>query len=62
MYVIIKEMTNNMDIKIHVILINSQCEIWEFDSYEEAEQMRKVFEANSDSGYKYTVKKIGNEI
>jgi hypothetical protein len=51
-----------MGIKIHVILINSQCEIWEFDSYEEAEQMRKVFEANSDSGYKYTVKKIGNEI
>ena len=62
MYVIIKEMTNQMGIKIHVILINSQCEIWEFDTYEEAEEMRKVFEANSDSGYKYTVKKIGNEI
>jgi hypothetical protein len=62
MYVIIKEMTNQIKVKIHVIIINSQSEIWEFDTYEEAEEMRKVFEANSDSGYKYSVKKIGNEI
>ncbi len=59
MYVIIKEMTNPSGIKINVILINSQSEIWEFDTHEEAEEMRKVFEANSDSGYKYSVKKIG---
>ena len=55
-------MTNQNKVKIHVIIINSQSEIWEFDTYEEAEEMRKVFEANSDSGYTYTVKKIGNEI
>jgi len=59
MYVIIKEMPNQNGIIVNVILINSQSEVWEFDSFDEAEKVRTVFEANSDSGYKYTVKKIG---
>ena len=59
MYVIIKEMPNQNGIIVNVILINSQSEVWEFDSFDEAEKVRSVFEANSDSGYKYTVKKIG---
>jgi len=59
MYVIIKEISNSKGIKINVILVDSYSEVWEFDSFEEADKMRTVFEANSDSGYKYTVKKIG---
>ena len=61
MYVIVKEMVNQRGMKVHVILINGQSEIWEFDTYEEADRMRTVFQNNSDSGYKYTIKKIGQE-
>lgn len=59
MYVIIKEMVNQKGIKVNVILINGQSEIWEFDTYEEADKMRAIFQNNSDSGYKYIIKKIG---
>ena len=59
MYVIIKEMVNQKGIKVNVILINGQSEIWEFDTYEEADEMRTIFQNNSDSGYKYIIKKIG---
>jgi hypothetical protein len=62
MYVILKEITNSNGVKVNIIIINNQCEIWEFDSFDEANKMKDIFEANSDSGYKYTVKKIGNEI
>lgn len=58
MFVIVKHVKNKSGIKIPVILINSHSEIWEFDTREEAEAMRVVFEQNSDSGYKYEVKKI----
>lgn len=62
MYVIIKEMMNQNGIYVNVILVNSQSEIWEFETFDEAEKMRQIFETNSDSGYTYKVKKIGNEI
>lgn len=62
MYVIIKEMKNQNGIYVNVILVNSQSEIWEFETFDEAEKMRQIFETNSDSGYTYKVKKIGNEI
>ncbi len=46
------------DTLLPVILLNSQGEIMEFDSYESAEDVRVLFENNSDSGHKYIVKKI----
>lgn len=46
------------DTPLPVILLNSQEEIMEFDSYESAEDVRVLFEKNSDSGHKYIVKKI----
>jgi len=58
MFVIVKHVKNKSGIKIPVILINSHSEIWEFDTLEEAESMRLIFEQNSDSGHKYEVKKI----
>ena len=61
MYVIIKEIQNQRGMKVHVILTNGQSEIWEFDTYDEADRMRTIFQNNSDSGYKYTIKKIGQE-
>ncbi len=44
--------------RVPVILLDSQGEIWEFDSQKKAEEMREIFELNSDSGHKYEVKKI----
>jgi hypothetical protein len=58
MFVIIKHVKNKSGINVPVILINGDSEIWEFDTLEEAESMRVLFEQNSDSGYKYEVKKI----
>lgn len=59
MYVIIKHITNEKTNKtIPVIILNSNTEIWEFETLEEAEKMREIFEKNSDSGHRYEVKKI----
>ena len=59
MYVIIKhiKMQDNKK-RVPVILLDSQGEILEFDSQKKAEEMREIFELNSDSGHKYEVKKI----
>jgi hypothetical protein len=59
MYVIIKHInTGNGKTKLPVILLNTETEIWEFDTYEDAEKMKEIFQANSDSNHKYEVKKI----
>ena len=58
MFVIIKHVKSKKKVKVPVILLNSQSEIWEFDTLEDAESMRVIFEQNSDSGYKYEVKKL----
>jgi len=58
MFVIIKHVKNKSGVNVPVILINGDSEIWEFDTLEEAESMRVLFERNSDLGYKYEVKKI----
>jgi hypothetical protein len=44
--------------RVPVIILNGESEIWEFETGKEAEKMREIFELNSDSGYKYEVKKI----
>lgn len=59
MYVIIKEMLNSKGIIINVILTDAQSEVWEFNTFEEADKMREMFQSNSDSGHNYKVKKIG---
>ena len=41
-----------------VIIIDTHNEVLEFETYEEAEKLRNLMETNSDSGYKYEVKKI----
>lgn len=58
MFVIIKHVKNNLGVIVPVILIDCHSEILEFDTLEEAEPMRALFEQNSDSGHKYEVKKI----
>lgn len=41
-----------------VILLNSDTEVWEFESRDKAEEMKDIFQTNSDSGHLYEVKKI----
>lgn len=57
-YLITKKMKYN-DTEVTVIIFDTQNEIMEFETYEEAEKMRKVFQVNSDSQHVYEVKKIG---
>jgi hypothetical protein len=58
MYVILKHIKNKTNKVLPVILVDNQSEILEFNSLDEAEKMRDIFQKNSDSGYKYEVKKI----
>jgi hypothetical protein len=58
MYVIVKQIKTESKKRLPVILLNSESEIWEFDSIEEAEEMKEIFQTNSDSGHIYEVKKI----
>lgn len=45
--------------ELPVILLDSEGEVMECTTKEDAEEMRIRFEVNSDSGYKYRIKKIG---
>ena len=58
MYVIIKHIKTGNKKRVPVILLNSESEILEFDTLENAEKMRDIFELNPDSGHTYEVKKI----
>ena len=58
MFVIVKFIKNNKGVEMPVIIIDTHNEVLEFNSYEEADKMRDIMEKNSDSGYKYEVKKI----
>jgi hypothetical protein len=61
MYVIIKHvktLNHSVAKRLPVILLNGQSEVWEFDTLEDAEKMKEIFQTNSDSGHIYEVKKI----
>ena len=46
-------------IDLPVIMLDSQSEILKFDTEEEAIKLAELMNANTDSGHKYSVKKIG---
>lgn len=61
MYVILKHVRVASSIpakRLPVILLNSDNEVWEFETEEDAEKMKDIFQTNSDSGHTYEVKKI----
>ena len=61
MYVIVKHVRVSSSIptkRLPVILLNSDNEVWEFETEEDAEKMKDIFQTNSDSGHTYEVKKI----
>ena len=58
MFVIIKHIKNLQGVEMPVIILNIHDEIFEFDTYEEAEITKELFVKNSDSGHRDTVKKL----
>jgi len=58
MWVIIKYIKNKKGSVLPVIILDSHGEVLEFESQTEAIKMKEIFELNSDSGYKYDIKKI----
>jgi hypothetical protein len=59
-YIIIKLIKDlRSEKELPVIILDTEVEVLEYDTREEAEDMRARFEINSDSGHKYRIKKIG---
>ena len=58
MYCIIKLMKNDNGIELPVILLDNQDEVWEFQSADEPIKIAEILTKNSDSGYRYYVKKV----
>jgi hypothetical protein len=57
-YCIIKKMLLKNGKPQHVILVDGECEIREWDDKEEAEKVAELFNSNTDSGYEYFVREI----
>ena len=58
MYCIIKLMKNVNGIELPVVLLDNNDEVWEFDDVDIAIKMSEILTKNSDSGYRYFVKKV----
>ena len=58
MYVIIKHVKTKDERVLPVIMLDTQGEVWEFDNRDKAQEMVNIFNANTDSGHKYEVKKV----
>lgn len=58
-FVIVKHITNpQTGKKLPIIIIDDQNEIMEFESFEEAQNIQRIFQKNSDSDHTYEIKKI----
>lgn len=54
-YCIKKEMVDSNGKRIHILLTNGLAEVLEFKSIEEANKIVEVMNANTDSGWNYSV-------
>jgi hypothetical protein len=58
MYCIIKLMKNVNGIELPVVLLDNNDEVWEFENVDFAIKMSEILTKNSDSGYRYYIKKV----
>ncbi len=58
-FLIIKEIKSDNGKVLPVVLLDSQADVMEYDTREEADKMAAILNINSDSGHTYRVKKIG---
>jgi hypothetical protein len=56
MYSIVKYIKNNNDVEMPVLIVDTHSEILEFNTLEEAEKVKELFQATS--GYRYEVEKF----
>lgn len=61
MYIIVKYIKNDKNVEVPVVMIDTHSEVWEFNTRDDAENMKDILEKNSDSGWRYVVKKIGDK-
>jgi hypothetical protein len=57
-YIIVKVLTKKGGKPQHVFLVDSNNEVLEFDTEDEAKNIAELFETNSENGWMYYVKKI----
>jgi hypothetical protein len=57
-YCIIKLMKTDNGIELPVVLLDNHDEVWEFEDVDIAIKMSEILTKNSDSGYRYFVKKV----
>jgi hypothetical protein len=57
-YVIIKQIKSLNGTLMPVIILDGAGEVLEFEELNEAEELKELFQKNSDSGHNYEVKKI----
>jgi len=60
-YIIIKNFKTQAGTTVPVIMLDSQGEVLELQTQEEAEKMRMMFQKNSDSGYVFSLREIKNK-
>ncbi len=60
-YLIIKEIKSDNGKVLPVVLLDSQADVMEYDTREEADKMAAILNINSDSGHTYRAKKIGEK-
>lgn len=60
-FVIVKYIKNHAGVELPVILVDKLgSEIMEFHDEQEAERVKNMFMVNSDSGYRYECKQLGD--
>ena len=57
-YVIIKHVKSMVGTTMPVIILDGLGEVLEFEELKEAEELKELFQTNSDSGHIYEVRKI----
>jgi hypothetical protein len=57
-YVIIKHIKSMAGTNMPVIILDGLGEVLEFEELKEAEELKELFQTNSDSGHTYEVRKI----
>jgi len=58
MYVIIKHVKTKDNRIFPVIMLDSHGEVLEFEKKEDADELSKILNVNTDSGHRYEVKKV----
>ena len=60
-FIIIKNIQTIHNIQVPVVILDDLGEVMEFQSKEEAEKIKEIFQRNSDSGHTYVIREIKNK-